>query len=175
MRGGMRHKAVLALGCVLLVAVTAACSTGGNATDRGMTYLEQGDHSEAIEAFDEAIKLDPQDAIAYYNRGVAYNRIGQSKMRVSSSDRSQYERAIKDFGEAIRLNPQADAYYNRGVANRALGYFEPAMKDFDEAIRLNPQHADAFYLRGAVYGAIGKSIEAERDFAKAKELGIGGP
>ncbi len=84
MRGGKRHKAVLALGCVLLIAVTAACSEDVNPNDRGMIYFEEGDYRKAIEAFDEAIKLDPQDAIAHYNRGVAYNLLGQSQ-RVSSN------------------------------------------------------------------------------------------
>ena len=167
MRGGMRHKAVLALGCVLLAAVTAACSEDVNPTDQGMAYFEQRDYKKAIEAFDEAIKLDPRDAVAYYNRGVAYNRIGQ----VDEGGAARYQHAIQDFDEAIRLNPQADAYFNRGVVYRNLGQFERAIEDFGEAIRLNPQQAEAYYTRGAVYGVIGKSIEAERDFARAKVLG----
>ncbi len=173
MRGGMRHKAVLALGCVLLVAVTAACSEDVNPTDRGMTYLEQGDYRKAIDAFDEAIGLDPRDAIAYYNRGVAYYSLDRSEQVRGGLD--LYQLAIQDFNDAIRLNPQADAYYSRGVAYRKLGQFERAIEDFDEAIRLNPQYAEAYYNRGGVYGVIGKSIEAELDLAKAKELGIGGP
>ena len=92
-------------------------------------------------------------------------------MRVSSGGQSRYQSAIKDFDAAIRLNPQSDAYYNRGVAYRKLGQFERAIEDYDEAIRLDPQYAEAYYLRGAAYGAIGKSIEAERDFAKANGLG----
>ncbi len=168
MWGVMRRKAVLALGCVLLV---AACSEDVNATDRGMTYFEQGDDKKAIEAFDEAIRLNPQDAIAYYSRGVAHNRLGQVKRGTGAGGHSRYQSAIKDFDQAIRLNPQADAYFNRGFAYRKLGQLERAIEDYDEAIRLNPQHAEAYYTRGAIYGAIGKSIEAERDFAKAKNLG----
>ncbi len=167
MWGGMRHKAVLALGCVLLVAGTAACSEDVHPTDRGMTYLEQGDDKKAIDAFDEAIRQDPQDAIAYYNRGVAHSRLA----RFDTGGAARWKGAIQDFDVAIRLNPQADAYYNRGVAYRSLGQLERAIEDFGEAIRLNPQYAEAYYNRGAGYGAIGKSIEAERDFSKAKDLG----
>ena len=171
MRGGMRHKAVVALGCALLVAVTAACSEDVNPNDQGMLFFEQGDYQKAIEAFDEAIRLNPQDAEAYYHRGVAQNSLPQPQMRVSSGGQSRYQSAIKDFDAAIRLNPQSDAYYNRGVAYRKLGQFERAIEDYEEAIRLDPQYAEAYYLSGAAYGAIGKSVEAERDFAKAKGLG----
>ena len=100
MRGRMGRKAVLALGCVLLVAVTAACSEDVNPTDQGMTYLEQGDYRKAIDAFDEAIKLDPQDAIAYYNRGVAYYSRDRSEQVRGGLD--LYQLAIEDFNDAIQ-------------------------------------------------------------------------
>ena len=85
----------------------------------------------------------------------------------------QHEKAIQDYDEAIRLNPQfADAYYNRGTAyGRDLGQYGKAIKDFDEAIRLNPHDADAYYNRGAAYAKLGQQEQADRDFAKAKELG----
>ncbi len=64
---------------------------------------------------------------AYYNRGMVYVHFGQR------------DRAIKDFDEAIRLNPQsAMAYYARGFAHQKLGRMPRANQDFDEAIRINP-------------------------------------
>ena len=50
-------------------------------------------HDRAIKDYDETIRLDPQDARAYYSRGNAYGKLGQT------------ERANQDFDEAIRLNP----------------------------------------------------------------------
>ena len=48
----------------------------------------------ALQNYDEAIRLDPQDAKSYYNRGYAYN------------NEAQYQRAIEDFDEAmlVKLN-----------------------------------------------------------------------
>ena len=64
---------------------------------------------------------------AYYNRGMVYFHFGQR------------DRAIKDFDEAIRLNPQfATAYYARGFAHQKLGRMARANQDFEEAIRINP-------------------------------------
>ena len=98
-------------------------------------------------------------AIGANNRGFEYYKLGQ------------YDRAIQDYDEAIRLDPQlAVVYNNRGLAYNELGQYERAIKDFGEAIRLDPKDADAYRNRGLTYEAIGKSEEAERDFAKAKEL-----
>ena len=44
-----------------------------------MAYRLLGQYQRAIQDYDEAIRLDPQNAIAYYNRGFTYNNLGQSK------------------------------------------------------------------------------------------------
>jgi tetratricopeptide (TPR) repeat protein len=75
----------------------------------------------AIEQFTEAIRLDPQDADAYGNRGLSYGELGE------------HQRAIKDYTEVIRLNPQrkyALAYYNRAMAYSSLGMDEEAARDW---------------------------------------------
>ena len=70
-------------------------------------------------------RLNPQNADAYYNRGIAYYNLGQD------------ERAIEDWDEAIRLNPEyAKAYYNRGVTYEHLGKQEQADRDFAKAKEL---------------------------------------
>ena len=64
---------------------------------------------EAIADFDEAIRLDPNDAGAYNNRGVVKKWL------------NQLEEALIDFDEAIHLNPDdADAYSNRAEM-KAMG------------------------------------------------------
>jgi len=63
--------------------------------------VEQGSYDEAIEECTEAIKLDPNLAIAYNNRAVAYLHMGQ------------YDLAIADCTKAIELDPSlADPYCN---------------------------------------------------------------
>ena len=46
--------------------------------EKGNDYLKRGDYQKAIEQYDEAIRLDPQDTIAYYNRGILYGLIGKT-------------------------------------------------------------------------------------------------
>src|SRR5262249_3077434 len=66
-------------------------------------------------------------ANAYRNRGNAY------------ADKNDYERALQDLNEAIRINVNyGDAYNDRGVVYRRKHEYDRAITDFDEAIRLNP-------------------------------------
>ncbi len=55
-----------------------------------------------------------------------------------------YQAAISDYDEAIRLNPKYTiAYNNRGFAKSKLGDLEGAISDYDTAIRLDPEYATA--------------------------------
>ena len=101
-----------------------------------------------------------------------------------SAMKGQFDRAIADFDEAIRLNPSADAFYNRGNAYAELGQYDRAIADFDKAIRLNPKSVAAIEKRAAVIamksgrggeqtGAIADVDEAIRlnpNFTKAIEM-----
>ncbi len=85
--------------------------------------------------YDQVIALDPQDALAYRNRGVAYYKQGD------------LDRAIADFTRAIELDPDnGTAFYARGTAYAEAGEKEKAIADLEQALKLglNPEReADA--------------------------------
>jgi hypothetical protein len=100
---------------------------------------DKGQFARAFEHYDEAIRLNPKNPEAFYNRGVAF---GQT---------AQYDRALADLNEAIRLKPNDPDYFtNRGSAHYRTGERDKAIADYDEAIRLNPKHAIAFTLRATI-------------------------
>ena len=79
----------------------------------------------AKENYDEAIRLNPQNAKAYNNRGVFCHELGD------------YDWAIYDYEDAIRLDPEyAEAYSNRGLTSQSLGNVEEAERDFQKAKEL---------------------------------------
>ena len=82
----------------------------------------------AIDAYNKAIALNlsgPDLVHAYYNLGIAKAGLGQ------------FEEALADYDEAIRLNPYYDeAYYNRGHVKIELNRIEEARQDFDKTFHL---------------------------------------
>jgi len=128
--------------------------------DRAEEHRNKGDYDRAIADYTEAIRLNPQDALAYNNRGVSYH-----------NGKQDYDRAIADYTEAIRLNPQdALAYSNRGASYNAKKDYDRAIADLTEAIRLNPQDALAYNNRGFSYREKKDYDRAIADYTEAIRL-----
>jgi tetratricopeptide (TPR) repeat protein len=90
------------------------------------------DADPALRDFNQAVRLKPNDAEAYYNRGTAYSQLGK------------YPEAAQDFEKAIQLKPDyLAAYLGRGLARAKLGDHTAAVRDFDRAILLQPDEAKA--------------------------------
>jgi tetratricopeptide (TPR) repeat protein len=105
----------------------------------GAKEADEGQFARAFEHYDEAIRLNPKNPEAFYNRGVAFGQTGQ------------YDRALADLNEAIRLKPNDPDYFtNRGSAHYWSGERDKAIADYDEAIRLSPKHTIAFTLRARI-------------------------
>src|SRR5437870_6317372 len=96
----------------------------------------RGAGDDAITACTRAIKSGTYNgktlALAYSNRGVEWRAKGE------------LARAIADYDEAIKADPQQSAAYNnRGIAYAAASDYDKAIVDYDEAIKLKPGYASA--------------------------------
>jgi D-alanyl-D-alanine carboxypeptidase len=100
----------------------------------------------------------PKLALTFRNRGFAY------------ANKGNYDRALADFNEAIRLDPKsARAFGNRGVLYVHKRDYDKALADFNEAIRLDPNNALAFCNRGRAKRNI-NDANGNADIAKARQL-----
>ena len=123
-------------------------------------YLIQDENPEdALADYTEAIRLKPDYAEAYNNRGIVKAKLGR------------HDDALADYAAAIRLKPDhAEAYNNRGAVKAKLGRHDDALADYAEAIRLKPDHASPYYNLGIVKTKLGRYEDALADYAEAIRL-----
>ena len=115
----------------------------------------------SIPDFDKALELDSNATDVYRLRGVVYSNL------------NQYEQAIQNFNQAIKVyhySDEAFAYYNRGDVYRHLKQYEQALQDFDKAIELDPNATNSYNLRGLCYFELKQHNLAIGDFNKAIKL-----
>ena len=149
----------------------------------GGTLFAQGKLTEAIAAYREAIRLEPDDTKAHYNLGLALH--AQGKLTAAIADYREAIRlkpdfaeahnslafalwnqgtraeAVVEYREAIRLKPDFARAHNN-LASALLEQGEPAaaIAEFGEAIRLTPDDASDHYNLGRALSSHGKTAEA---------------
>lgn len=125
----------------------------------GNKFRDEGDHKRSEKFFSEAIELNPENALAWHNRGWAY------------IEEKKYNEALADFDKASELNPNSELpYFGRGWVYNQQKKYEAAIKEYDKVIELNPKYAIAWNNRGAAKSWLNLMREAIADYDKAIEL-----
>ncbi|MER3447202.1 MAG: hypothetical protein C4291_10325 [Candidatus Dadabacteria bacterium] len=108
--------------------------------NRGVAYARsKGEYDKAISDYSKAIEINPKNALAYYNRGIAYQAKGR------------YDKAISDYSKAIEINPSyAAAYINRGIVYANRGLLDQAASDYNRAVEIDPKYGEAIYQNAYV-------------------------
>lgn len=81
-----------------------------------------------------------------------------------------YEQALSDYNESIRLKEKASTYNSRGKLYFDQGRFEEALRDYTRGIELDSTIAEIYVNRAAAYGTLGRLQEGLRDVNKGLEL-----
>ncbi len=91
-------------------------------------------------------------------------------------NRKDYDRAIADYGEAIKLSPKdAWLFAHRCEAYESKEDYDAAIADCTEAIRIDPKYGWAYNNRGLSHETMGRRAEAIADFRKAQSIDSADP
>jgi Tfp pilus assembly protein PilF len=120
---------------------------------------ELGKVPEAIEHYQQALRIDPDYAEAHHNLGGALLRVGKPK------------EAIGHFQEAVRTKPDyADAHYNLAVALEKMGRLTEAIGEYQQALRLKPDFALGHNNLGVALWHARKVSEAIGEYEEALRI-----
>lgn len=120
----------------------------------------QGHYALAIALLNQLIKIRPNSAVDYNNRGLMYFR------------NNQLIEAFDDLTKALSIDPQLDsAYNNRANCHAAQGNLDEAISDYDTALDLNPGNVRAWINQGVTFREMGMYELAIENFEIALVLG----
>jgi Flp pilus assembly protein TadD len=130
---------------------------------------------EAVQAFMEAVKLDPDLAEAYFRLGLGYESLGKRE-----EAESEYKKAVGAYRKYLaENNGDVEAHYNLGQIYANLGQYSDAIREYREATRLKEDDPDIYYDRGVAHTklaqydaaavAFSKSLEIDPDYYRAQD------
>jgi serine/threonine-protein kinase len=137
---------------------------------RGRGYLQEYERPEnlnsAITVFHNALKEDPNYALAYAGLGEAYFH-QYEQTRVSS----RVNEALESCKRAVALaSDLANGHVCLGMVYNGTGKYENAVDEFGRAVQLDPTGDDGFTGLGYAYEQLGEADDAERTYLRAVEL-----
>ena len=159
----------------------------------GNDQFNKGNFREAIDSFDKALQIKPDDHEAWYGRGNALVNLGRYEEAIDSYDKAlqikpdyheawcnrgnalddlgRYEEAIDSCDKAVQIKPDFhQAWFNRGNALVNLGRYEEAIDSYDKAVQIKPDYHEAWYNRGIALGNLGRYEESIDSYDKAIQI-----
>ena len=125
----------------------------------GRTLHAEGRLPEAVRAYEDGLRLRPNDVGALGNLTLAHAQLGE------------LDKAVARCAEAVRADPSfADAHLNCGIAYVGLGRLAEAISHYETALRLNPADAQVHANLGSTLAQLGHLDDAIHHYEAALRL-----
>jgi len=186
----MKRRLLICVVCLTLL-IASGCKRGSNqkisnanvgvgtsdgvAGDRSQakTLLEKGKElyhddqdSQALEAFQEAVKLDPDLPEVHFRMALAYEALQKA-----DEAETEYKKAIELYEKYLDENPKdAEAHYALGQTYAGLHQYSEAAKEFRQATKLKTDDPDIYFDLGTALTKLAQYDEATTAFSKCLEL-----
>jgi tetratricopeptide (TPR) repeat protein len=152
----------------------------------GNKFLDTGETDKAIDALNQAVKLNPDLAEAWFKLGIAYGlaekrdetlekteteEAASNKKPAKPNSEKAFEKAVAAYKKIISTNDEDHvAYFNLGRAYNKLNEDEDAAKALKQAVKLNPEDTEYQTELGAILIKLAQYHEAVGPLKKAVEL-----
>ena len=128
-------------------------------------YVDDQDE-EAVKAFQEAVKLDPDLAEAHFRLGLGYEALAKRE-----DAETEYKKAVETYKKYLAEHEDdSEAHYNLGQTFAGLGQYSEAIREYRLATKLKEDDADMFYDLGVAYTKLAQYDAAAAAFSKSLEI-----
>ncbi len=131
---------------------------------RGLCHQSLQKNEAAIRDYTWALDLGCREHFIFQNRAIIYVKT------------HEFDKAIRDYSSAIRLNPQADYFWRRGrirymqfLANKTVDH-DLVLADYTNAINGDPDNPNYYFSRAELFKSIKRYHEAMADYTSTIEL-----
>lgn len=143
--------------------------------EKGKELYRNDQDAEAVLAFMEAVRLDPDLPEAHFRLALGYESLNKRE-----EAEAEYKRAAETYKHYLEENDNdAEAHYNLGQTYANLGRYSDAIREYREATRLKRDDPDMYYDLGVAHTklaqydaaavAFSKSLEIDPDYYRAQD------
>jgi Flp pilus assembly protein TadD len=143
--------------------------------ERGKELFRNDQDAEAVLAFMEAVRLDPDLPEAHFRLALGYESLAKRE-----EAETEYKKAVEAYKKYLTENDKdAEAHYALGQTYANLGQYSEAIREYREATKLKEDDPDIFYDLGVAYtklaqydaaaDAFSKSLEIDPDYYRAQD------
>jgi len=126
---------------------------------KGYSFERKKEHEKAIECFDKALEIEPENAYSWDAKGWQLYELGRS------------EEAIQCYNKAIEIKPKAPKFWNnKGVILDDLEKTEEALRCYEKAIEVRSNYSVAWCNKGDSLNRLGRQNDAIECFDRAIKI-----
>jgi len=134
--------------------------------ESGREFYRTDQDEKAVEALEEATRLDPELAEAHFRLGLAYDAEGKE-----TEAEEAYKKSVEKYKKQFQSNDKdAEGHYNLGQAYAGLHLYSEAIREYRQATRLKPDDSDIYYDLGVALSKLANYDEAATAFSKSLEI-----
>jgi tetratricopeptide (TPR) repeat protein len=134
--------------------------------EQGKTHYRNDEDDKAVEAFKQAIAMDPDLAEAHFRLGLAYEALNKEE-----DAENEYKKAVEAYKKFLNDNPKdAEAHYLFGQTYASLQQYSDAIREYRQAAKLKTDDADIYYDLGMAHTKLAQYDEAASAFSKSLEI-----
>ena len=130
--------------------------------DEGWTLYRLERYDEALAAFDQRIRFDPESADSWDGKSWSFSRL------------RRYDEALVAFEQILHLNPDLhntlDAWDGRGWTLYRLERYDEALAAFEQALHFDPDSPDSWDGKANTFRKLKRIQEARHAFEKVHQL-----